>query len=182
MRAIRVAAAAPPGSGILVLSRSAPAAVAEGGDGAAPFGLRVEPGTVAAGDRVTLSLNRDGRRGTATVSSGIFDTVRIPSGRSSATATAARDVRAGSAHRVTFSCDGASGSTDLAVTDGRSDLNPRLLPPLSDVSAQRGVQAGEGGSLAGFDLKEVAPGAVLVTTSVATAYGLAHRRCGQDGG
>ncbi|MEU5310363.1 hypothetical protein [Streptomyces sp. NPDC021562] len=126
MRAIRVASAALLGVGALALS--APAILAndgggeegrDGGRDSAPFGFRVTPSTVAAGGRVSFHLNRgDGCRGTATVASGLFDTVRIPAGQDSGTATVGRDVRAQGSYRVTFDCDGTSGSTELAVSQG----------------------------------------------------------------
>ncbi|MEU9450042.1 hypothetical protein [Streptomyces sp. NPDC048277] len=126
MRAIRVASAALLGLGALALS--APAILAnDGGDrgdgsrDSASLGFRVTPSTVAAGGRVSLHLNRgDSCRGAATVTSGLFDTVRIPPGQDSGTATVDRDVRSQASYRVTFSCDGATASTELAVADGGS--------------------------------------------------------------
>lgn len=125
MRAIRVASAALLGVGALALC--APAILANDGDDggqdsgreSASLGFRVTPSTVAAGGRVNLHLNRDDScRGAATVSSGLFDTVRIPAGQDSGTATVNRDVRSQASYRVTFNCDGASASTELAVSDG----------------------------------------------------------------
>ncbi|MEU3520141.1 hypothetical protein ABZ770_33565 [Streptomyces sp. NPDC006654] len=127
MRAIRVASAALLGVGALALS--APAILAndggggeegrDGGRDSAPFGFRVTPSTVAAGGRVSFHLNRgDGCRGTATVASSLFDTIRIPAGQDSGTATVGRDVRSQGSYRVTFDCDGISGSTELAVSEG----------------------------------------------------------------
>ncbi|MGW5650415.1 hypothetical protein [Streptomyces humi] len=253
MRAIRVASVALLGVGALALS--APAILAndsgdgsgDGGRDAAPFGFRVTPTTVAAGGRVNFHLDRDdGCRGIATVASSVFDTIRIPAGQDSGTATVGRDARSQSSYRVTFDCDGTSGSAELAVTggapdghgdgqaddqtggrtggrtdgrtdghadsravgetdgrttdgraddgtggraDGRSDdgtddgggtgrdeeLNPQPLPP------SRGVRAGEGGSLEGFDLKQIGLGAALVAGSVGTAYRRARARTGEDG-
>ncbi|MEW2300578.1 hypothetical protein AB0958_11475 [Streptomyces sp. NPDC006655] len=129
MRAIRVASAALLGVGALALS--APAILAndgggeegrDGGRDSAPFGFRVTPSTVAAGGRVSFHLNRgDGCRGTATVASSLFDTIRIPAGQDSGTATVGRDVRSQGSYRVTFDCDGTSGSTELAVSEGGSE-------------------------------------------------------------
>ncbi|MEV7386035.1 hypothetical protein [Streptomyces sp. NPDC091215] len=131
MRAIRVASAALLGVGALALC--APAILAnDGSDGgqdsgreSASLGFRVTPSTVAAGGRVSLHLNRDDScRGAATVSSGLFDTVRIPAGQDSGTATVNRDVRSQASYRVTFNCDGASTSTELAVSDGNGAGRP----------------------------------------------------------
>ncbi|MFJ8487582.1 hypothetical protein ACIRBZ_04250 [Streptomyces sp. NPDC094038] len=263
MRAIRVASAALLGLGGLALC--APVILASdtsrtsdaGRDDGARFGFRVTPTTVAAGGRVSLHLDRgSGCRGTATVTSGLFDTVRIPSGQDSVTATVDRTAKSQSSYRVTFNCDGSSMSTQLAVasstaaghadehsaadgrtdaqtggrtdggtgsgtgsttdgrtaghadgvsdsgtdtrTDGDSDsdssadagadgrtvgdgsgsgeeLNPQPLPP------GRGVQAGEGGSIDGFDLQEIGLGAALVVGSVGTAYRRSRRHAGEDG-
>ncbi|MEV6759989.1 hypothetical protein AB0N16_04910 [Streptomyces sp. NPDC051105] len=257
MHAIRLASAALLGVGALVLG--APAALtddrADGGRDSgrsASFGVHVTPSTVSAGGRVSLRLNRDdGCRGAATVSSDVFDTVRIPAGRDSAAATVHRDARTQASYRVTFDCDGTSGSTELSIagnrseghgdggtdsradgqseghtdgrtdgqsegrtdsptdeqaddqfddrtderadgrtdggtdvgadgqsdsrSDGRAELNPQPLPP------DRGVRAGAGGSVGGFDPKEIGLGAALVVGSVGTAYRIARRRTGEGG-
>lgn len=70
--------------------------------------------------------------------------------------------------------DSDSG-TDGGGTDGREELNPQPLPP------SRGVQAGEGGSFAGFDLKEIGLGAALVVGAVGTAYRVSRRPSAEDG-
>ncbi|MER5527895.1 hypothetical protein ABT075_25470 [Streptomyces sp. NPDC002677] len=261
MHVIRLAPAALFGVGALVLG--APAALTDDqGDGSrdsgrrASFDVHVTPSTVSAGGRVSLRLNRgDGCRGAATVSSDVFDTVRIPEGRDSVAATVHRDARTQASYRVTFDCDGTRGSTELSIagsrseehgdggtdslaagqsegrtdgrtdgqsdshrdehaddqsgshtdghaddqsdgstdertdgrtdggvggqtdsrTDGREDLNPQPLP------LDRGVRAGAGGSVGGFDPKAIGLGAALVVASVGTAYHLARRRTGEDG-
>ncbi|MFD3581307.1 hypothetical protein [Streptomyces sp. NPDC058683] len=225
MHAIRLASAALFGVGALVLG--APAALtddeADGGRDngqRASLGVHVTPSTVSAGGRVSLQVNRDdGCRGAATVSSDVFDTVRIPEGRDSVAATVHRDARTQTSYRVTFDCDGTRGSTELSIadgqsegrtdehaddqsddsadvladgrtdggadeqsdsstdssTDGREGLNPQPLPP------DRGVRAGAGGSVGGFDPKEIGLGAALVVASVGTAYRIACRRTGEGG-
>ncbi|MEU0965387.1 hypothetical protein ABZ357_08095 [Streptomyces sp. NPDC005917] len=153
----------------------------------------------------------DGCRGAATVTSDVFGTVRIPAGRDSVTATVDRHARSQTSYRVTCDCDGTRGSAQLSIagshsdgqgdsgtdgaadgrtdgrtgggtdgqsdsgTDGREELNPQPLPP------ERGVRAGAGGSIGGFDLKEIGLGAALVVGSVGTAYRLARRRAGESG-
>ncbi|MFJ5642650.1 hypothetical protein [Streptomyces sp. NPDC093223] len=225
MHAIRLASAALLGIGALVLG--APAALTDdesGGDRdagrQASFGVRVTPSTVTAGGRISLQVSRDEScRGAATVSSDVFDTVRIPEGRDSVAATVRRDARSQTSYRVTVDCDGTRGSTELSiagtqssgrvddgtgvradgrtdgVTDGQSgvhtgsrtdgltddgsdDLTGSGTQPLQP---DRGVRAGAGGSVAGFDLKEIGLGALLVTASVGTAYRIARRRAGEDG-
>ncbi|WP_432136737.1 MULTISPECIES: hypothetical protein [unclassified Streptomyces] len=169
MRAIRVASAAL--LGLTALTLSAPAAVAS--DDVTPFGFSVMPSTVAAGGQVTLHVNRDGDgcRGPVTVSSAVFDTVRIPARHTTATATVDRDARPGAVYLVTFGCARASGSTSLTIAGG----HPQPYPP------HRGVHAGAGGSIAGFDLKEIGLGAALVAGSLGVAYRFARGRAGEGG-
>jgi hypothetical protein len=181
MRAIRVASAAL--LGISALALSAPVAVAKG-DGnhnITPFGFTVQPQTIAAGGQVTLQLDRDqgGCKGSATVSSGVFDTARISPGQSSATAMVDWDARPGAVYQVTFTCDGVSGSTGLTIASGRTNNNIQPLQPSQQMP--RGVHAGEGGSIAGFDLKELGIGAALIAGSVGAAYHFSRRRTGEDG-
>ncbi|MCX5253863.1 hypothetical protein OOK27_06710 [Streptomyces canus] len=174
MRAIRVASAAL--LGMAALSFSAPAAVAKDTD-ITPFGFSVLPSTVAAGGQVALLLERNhgGCRGSATVTSAALDTVIIPPHRSYATAVVDWDARPGSVHRVTFTCDGVSGSTSVTIAGGRPD-GPTPVPLHPD----RGVHAGGGGSIAEFDLKELGMGAALITGSIGAAYYFSRRRAGED--
>ncbi|MEV6195504.1 hypothetical protein AB0M19_24245 [Streptomyces sp. NPDC051920] len=176
MRAIRVASAAL--LGVTALTFAAPAALAGDGDHGltpiTPFAFSVQPSTVAAGGQVSLLLKRDGQcRGTATVTSGIFDTVSIPPGQSSATTTVDWDARPGAVYDVTFSCGGASGSTGLTISGSRP-LTPTPVP------LQRGVRAGVGGSAGGFDLKQIGMGAALIAGSVGAAWYLSRRRTSSD--
>ncbi|MFC7259434.1 hypothetical protein [Streptomyces lutosisoli] len=176
MRAIRVASAAL--LGLTALTFTAPSAFADDGDShnITPFGFSVQPSTIAAGGRLSLLLKRDGGcNGTVRISSGVFDTVTIPSGRSSATATVDRDARQGAVHEVTFVCDGVSGHTDITIGTGRSDdLTPVQVP------AQQGVRAGVGGSVGGFDVQEIGLGAALVGGSVGVAWYMSRRRGASD--
>ncbi|OIJ67293.1 hypothetical protein [Streptomyces mangrovisoli] len=175
MRAIRVASAAL--LGLTALTFAAPAAQASDGDhNITPYGFMVLPTTIAAGGQITLQVNRDGAcRGSVTVSSAVFDTITIPSPRSTATATIDWDAKAGAAYQVTFACDGASGSTQLSIARGG---NPQPLPL---TPADHGVQAGEGGSFGGFDLGQVGLGAALIAGSVGAAYHFSRRRTRDDG-
>ncbi|MDN3026986.1 hypothetical protein [Streptomyces sp. S.PB5] len=177
MRAIRVASAAL--LGVSALALSAPAAAAKGDNNITPFGFSVQPSTIAAGGQVTLQLDRDngGCVGSATVSSAVFDTITIPGNRSSATAVVDWDARPGAVYKVTFSCDGASGSTNLTIATGRTSPAPTPYPYYPN----RGVHAGEGGTIAGFDLKEIGLGAALIVGSVGAAYHFSRRRTGEDG-
>ncbi|NEA99148.1 hypothetical protein [Streptomyces sp. SID13726] len=176
MRAIRVASAAL--LGVTALTFSAPAAVAKGDNNITPFGFSVLPSTIAAGGQVTLQVDRNsgGCKGKVTVTSAVFDTTRIPSGSSQATAVVDWDVKPGAVYQVTFTCDGVSGSTGLTIAGGRP-VGPTPVP----VYPGRGVHAGEGGSLAGFDLKELGMGAALIMGSIGAAYHFSRRRTGDDG-
>lgn len=176
MRAIRVASAAL--LGVTALTFSAPAAVAKGDNNITPFGFSVLPSTIAAGGQVTLILERDhgGCKGSATVTSGVFDTITIPSHKSQATAVVDWDAKPGATYQVTFTCDGVSGSTGLTIAGGRP-----VGPTPEPLYPGRGVHAGEGGSLAGFDLKEIGMGAALIVGSIGAAYRFSRRRTGEDG-
>ncbi|WP_406335048.1 hypothetical protein [Streptomyces sp. NBC_00203] len=184
MRAIRVASAAL--LGLTALTFTAPSAFAGDGDdhNITPFGYSVQPSTIAAGGLLSLLLKRDGGcNGTVRISSGVFDTVSIPSGRSSATATIDRDARQGAVYEVTFVCDGVSGHTDITIGTGRSDgigtgRSDDLTPV--QVPAQQGVRAGVGGSVGGFDVKEIGLGAALVGGSVGVAWYMSRRRGASD--
>ncbi|WP_306191708.1 MULTISPECIES: hypothetical protein [unclassified Streptomyces] len=46
---------------------------------------------------------------------------------------------------------------------------------------RHGVRAGEGGTIAGFDLKEIGMGTALIAGSVGAAYYLSRRRTGEEG-
>ncbi|MFE7649429.1 hypothetical protein [Streptomyces phaeoluteigriseus] len=175
MRAIRVASAALLGA--CALTVSTPPAVATERD-VTPFGFGVLPSTIAAGGRVTLQIDRSngGCEGAVTVTSGIFDSVRIAAYRSSATTTVDHDVRVGAVYQVTFTCDGVSASAGLAVA-GLRPASPTPAPH----PVPRGVRAGAGGNVAGFDIKEIGLGTALIAGSVGTAYHFSRRRSGEDG-
>lgn len=192
MRAIRVASAALLATGALVCS--APTAAAGDHDnnrdnnrGDNRFGFRAQPSTIAAGGQVTLSVDRAGGNcsGTVIVSSGVFDTVRIGPDRSQATASVDWDARAGAVYRVTFTCNGGdSGSAALTIAGGRTREDnpyPRRDDNVYPYPRDRGVHAGEGGTIGGFDLKELGLGAALITGSLAAAYHFSRRRSGENG-
>ncbi|MEU0744504.1 hypothetical protein [Streptomyces sp. NPDC006134] len=189
MRAIRVASAAL--LGVTALTSCVPAASA---GNITPFGFSVEPPTVAAGGQVTLRVDRAGGgcKGPATVSAPVFDTVTIPPDRSSARAVVDWDAKPGAVYQVSFACDGMSGTTSLTIaghpgpspspspstsTTPSPSASPSLLPP----PPKKGVHAGEGGSLAGFDPKEIGLGAALIMGSIGAAYHFSRRRGGEEG-
>lgn len=163
MRAIRVASAAL--LGVTALSLTAPAAHAARAGDITSFGFSVMPSTVAPGGQVTLRVDGCHRR--TTVSSGVFDTVTLPRGQSSATATVDRDARPGTVYEVTFQCGDESGRTDLTIA--HPTHHPTHYPT-------RGSHAGAGGTLAGFDLQEIGLGAALVAGSLCAARRWSRRR------
>lgn len=175
MRAIRVASAAL--LGMTALALSAPAAVAKS-DNITPFGFSVLPSTIAAGGEVALLLERDhgGCKGSATVTSAVFDTITIPSHKSQAIAVVDWDARPGAVYRVTFTCDGVSGSTSLTIA--AAVRSPPHRCRSTRAGACRPVRAA---ASCGFDLKEIGLGAALILGSVGTAYHLSRRRGGEDG-
>ena len=179
MHAIRVASAALLGVGALALS--APAAVAVRGDDhyVMSTGYSVVPSTVAAGGQVTLRVDREvtGCRGSVTVSSGVFDTLTIPRGSSSAVTEVDWDAKPGASYRVTFDCGGLSAVKELTIAAGRPD-DPTPAP----YPQYHGVHAGEGGSVAGFDVKQIGLGAALIAGAIGAAYRFSRRRTGEEGG
>ncbi|MCX4237971.1 hypothetical protein [Streptomyces ortus] len=177
MRAIRVASAAL--LGMTALTLAMPVAVAEGDGDHEPdrnitsFGFDVSPSTIAAGGRVSLSV--DGCEKEAKVSSGVFDTVSIHKGQSRASATVDWDAKPGAVYEVTFQCGHESGHTDLTIAGGRPD-DPTHPP------AHRGVKAGVGGTAGGFDLGQIGIGAALIAGSVGAAYHWSRRRTAEQDG
>ncbi|MDT0574276.1 hypothetical protein RM704_43660 [Streptomyces sp. DSM 3412] len=165
MRAIRVASAAL--LGVTALSLSAPAAHAARGSDITSFGFGVTPSAVAPGGQVILRVDGCHRR--TTVSSGVFDAVSIPRGRSSATATVDADARPGTVYEVTFQCGDESGRTDLTIIGVHPTRHPGHHPT-------RGSHAGAGGTVAGFDLSEIGLGAALVAGSLGVAWHWSRRR------
>ncbi|WP_221357889.1 hypothetical protein [Streptomyces beigongshangae] len=179
MRAIRIASATLLGTTALTLAM--PVAVAEGDGGRegsgrgdiTSFGFAVAPSTIAAGGRVTLTVEDCGKR--TEVTSGVFDPVTIRKGESAGTATVDRDAEPGAVYEVTFRCGDEIGRTDLTIAGGRPDDPTR--PP-----ARHGVKAGLGGTAGGFDPGEIALGAVLVAGSVGAACHWSRRRTGEHDG
>ncbi|GGR84669.1 lipoprotein [Streptomyces humidus] len=179
MRAIPVASAALLGATALAFCASAAVANDDDGHYVMSNGYSVLPSTVAAGGQVALRVDREvsGCRNSVTVTSGVFDTVVVPRASTSAVTTVDRDARPGATYRVTFTCGGVSAIKELTIAGRRpADVTPAPYPVPS------GVHAGQGGSAAGFDLRETGLGAALIAGSVAAAYRFARRRGEEDGG
>jgi hypothetical protein len=110
MRVIRVVSAALLGVTACMFTASVGQAAADDGTS---FGFGVRPTTAKPGSRITLDAQDCPQA--VRISSGLFDTVTIPKGRRSATATIDWDARAGAMYQLTFQCGAETGLTDLAV-------------------------------------------------------------------
>lgn len=108
----------------VVISLTAPAAMAGDNGNITSFGFSVSPASVAPGGTVTLSANGC-EVPSVTASSGVFDTVTLEEGHS-ATARVDPDARVGAQYDVTFECKGETGTTP-----SRSPAPPRVSGPVS---------------------------------------------------
>ncbi|MGA5200763.1 hypothetical protein [Streptomyces variegatus] len=179
MRAICIASAVLLGAG--ALTSCVPAADAAT---RTDFGFSVEPSTVAAGGEVTLRVVRnEACRGEAAVNSPVFDVVTIPPEESWATAVVDWDAKHGAVYDVQFECDRSSGTARLTIAGGRPTHHPTHHPAHHPTRhPHKGVHAGEGGTVAGFDLKEIGLGAALIAGSLGVAYHFSRRRTDEDAG
>nr|WSZ99799.1 hypothetical protein OH820_32795 [Streptomyces sp. NBC_00857] len=171
MRAIRAASAAL--LGVAALALTAPTAAAAVNGGSTQFGYTVTPSTVAPGGRVTLSVTNCAS--SATASSAVFDTVTVPSGRP-ATATVDWDAKPGASYRVTFSCNGMTGTRTLTIARAPSPTGA-VTPTASSTSIlPAGVQGGLGGSVGGVNTTEIVAGtALVVAAATGTIYTVRRR-------
>ncbi|MER5731506.1 hypothetical protein ABT084_24765 [Streptomyces sp. NPDC002138] len=175
MGAIRTSATAllVAGAAGTVLALGAPCAGAVGAQPVTSFAFAASPSTVAPGGTVVLSVSGCTAAST-TVSSGIFDTVSVPKGRT-VRVTVDRDARRGARYSVNFTCNNETGSTDLTIAGGTS------APTTRSTAASRAVRGGVGGSVAGMDVGELAAGAGLfLAAAAATGYAI-RRRTGDRG-
>lgn len=179
MRAICIASAVLLGAG--ALTSCVPAADAAT---RTDFGFSVEPSTVAAGGEVTLRVVRnEACRGKAAVNSPVFDVVTIAPQESWATAVVDWDAKHGAVYDVQFECDRSSGTARLTIAGGRPTHHPTHHPAHHPTRhPHKGVHAGEGGTVAGFDLKEIGLGAALIAGSLGVAYHFSRRRTDEDAG
>ncbi|BCL24456.1 hypothetical protein ACPCBX_01830 [Streptomyces tuirus] len=175
MRAIGLASAVLLGAGALTSCVPAADAAIQ-----TDFGFSVMPSTVAAGGEVTLRVERnEACQGEAAVNSEVFDMVIIPPEESWATAAVDWDAKPGAVYDVEFECDESSGTARLTIAGGRPTHHPTHHPTRHP---HKGVHAGEGGTLAGFDLKEIGLGAALIAGSLGVAYHFSRRRTDEDAG
>jgi hypothetical protein len=180
MRAIRVASASAVLLGACALTSCVPAADAAT---RTDFAFDVQPSTIVADGQVTLVVERNRAcEGEAAVSSPVFDVVTIPPEKSSTTARVARDARPGAVYDVEFFCDGSRGTAHLTIAGGDPARRPTHHHHHHPRHPWKGVHAGEGGTLGGFDLKEVGLGAALIAGALGTAYHFARRRTEEDAG
>ncbi|KOV99048.1 hypothetical protein ADK65_19000 [Streptomyces sp. NRRL B-1140] len=175
MRAICLASAVLLGAGALTSCVPAADAAIQ-----TDFNFSVLPSTVRAGGEVTLHVTRNRAcRGEAAVDSPAFDPVTIPRGETWTTVVVDRDAEPGALYDVEFECDGSRGFARLTIARGRPAHHPDRHPAHHP---RKGVHAGEGGTLAGFDLKEIGLGAALIAGSLGVAYHFARRRTDGDAG
>ncbi|MFI8961778.1 hypothetical protein ACIGO8_06645 [Streptomyces sp. NPDC053493] len=181
MRAIRAATTVLLGAASLALT-AVPSAVAADGGGAPAANPRaprakavgdfvITPGIVAPGGRITLSA--PGCAGTATASSGVFDTVTIPAGAGS-TALVDTDAKRGAVYTVTFTCStGIQGTVDLTISGGATSTPTPTSrsTAVAPLTTPRGVAGGLGGSTDATNAWTLAAGGTLV---VAAAGGLVY--------
>ncbi|MFE2937856.1 hypothetical protein ACFXKG_02105 [Streptomyces sp. NPDC059255] len=190
MRAIRATTTAL--LGVAALAPTAPTAAAAVHGGSTPFGFTVTPSTVAPGGRVTLGVTNCAS--SATVSSAVFDTVTVPSGRTAA-ATVDWDAKRGSVYQVSFTCNGTTGRTNLTIARAASTptsaptraptrtptrtpaRTPTRAPTVATTSvAPAGVRGGLGGSVGGVGSGELATGTALVVAATAGSAWTIRRR------
>ncbi|MDQ0792453.1 hypothetical protein [Streptomyces sp. B1I3] len=177
MRAIRVAPVALLGAAACALMTPAASAHVLTGGTSTTFTPTITPSTVAPGGRVTLGAV--GCTSDATASSGVFDTVTIPRGRS-ATATVDQNARRGAVHQVTFRCGTTTRTANLSITGGAT-TTPTTAPTTSSTATPSGVLGGLGGSIDPVDPVEIAAGSALVTAAAAgTFFALRRRRTGRQ--
>jgi hypothetical protein len=175
MRAICLASAVLLGAGALTSCVPAADAAVQ-----TDFGFNLRPATVRAGGEVTLHVTRNAAcRGEAAVDSPAFDPVTIPPDESWTTVVVDWDAKPGALYDVEFECDGSRGFARLTIARGRPTHHPTHHPA---GHPHKGVHAGEGGTLAGFDLKEIGLGAALIAGSLGVAYHFSRRRTDGDTG
>ncbi|MFD5059725.1 hypothetical protein [Streptomyces sp. NPDC058394] len=169
MRPIGVAPVALLGAAALALT--APAATAHAAmSKEAPSATRpiVAPSVVAPGGQVTLAAR--GCSKAATASSGVFDSITIPSGGTAA-ATVDWDAKPGAAYEVTFICNTSPTSTAkirLTISAG----NPT---PTSTTIARHSVQGGLGG-IGRMSSAEVVGATALAVVATTGAVFVVRRR------
>lgn len=177
MRAIHVASAVLLGAGALT-SCMHPADAAMRPD----FRFGVEPSAVEPGGRVTVYVKRNHAcRGEAAVNSPVFDLVTIPRHESRARAVVDWDARPGAIYDVEFACDESSGTARLTIAGGHPTHHP-TDGPTHRPRHPKGVHAGEGGTIAGFDVEDIGLGAALIAGSLGAAYHFSRRRTDEDAG
>ncbi|WP_336320057.1 hypothetical protein [Streptomyces lavendofoliae] len=179
MRAIGAASAALLGAAALALTAPAPA-VASGR--LAPGDFAISPSAVQPGGRVVLTA--PGCSGTAMASSGVFDTVTIPAGRS-ATATVDWDAKRGAVYTVSFTCAGGTpGTADLRISPatGSPTTSSTAVPTVTTTrtvtttAPSQGVRGGVGGSIGGLNAGQLAAGTGLVVAAATAVIFMLRRR------
>ena len=177
MRAARLIA----GSVLTVgaLSLAGPLAFAADGGGTAsnvtPFAFKIYPTTVKAGGNIGLGVSGCDAT-SATASSGVFDTVTLPStgtkGEYVGAATVDADAKPGAQYDVKFTCGSSSGTTTLTVSGGTSTPTASTSATAVPTGA---VKTGLGGGSGSVSPAELAAGGALAVLALG-GVGLAVRR------
>ncbi|MFC1432043.1 hypothetical protein ACEZDB_15460 [Streptacidiphilus sp. N1-3] len=159
-----------------VLSLAGPVAFAADGGGTAsnvtPFAFKIYPTTVKAGGNIGLGVSGCDAT-SATASSGVFDTVTLPStgtkGEYVGAATVDADAKPGAQYDVKFTCGSSSGTTTLTVAGGSATTSPATAVPTG------AVKTGLGGGNGSMSPAELAGGGALAVLALG-GLGLAVRR------
>ncbi|MEV0238557.1 hypothetical protein AB0I06_01245 [Streptomyces sp. NPDC050674] len=177
MRAIGLASAVLLGAGALTSCVPADAAMRN------DFVFSVAPSTIRPGGEVALRVERNRAcRGEAVVNSAVFDMVTIAPHETWAPAVVDWDAEPGAVYDVEFECGRSSGVARLTIAGGHPTHHPTHRPTHHPHHPHKGVHAGEGGTVAGFDLKEIGLGAALIAGSLGVAYRFSRRRTDEDAG
>ncbi|WP_438290062.1 hypothetical protein [Streptomyces sp. HUAS TT7] len=178
MGAIRIASTALLGAAALSLTTPTAATAADGSSNATnipPFGFSVTPSVIVPGGQVTLNVTNC--PGSATVSSGIFDTVTIPP-ESSRNATVDSTAKRGASYTVTFNCNNARGTAQLTIAGSTPTTSSTVRPTVRpSATSPLGVRGGLGGSVKdGPSPTEMTVGTTLIATAAGgTVYFLRRR-------
>ncbi|MEV8567381.1 hypothetical protein AB0436_17720 [Streptomyces sp. NPDC051322] len=185
---------------VAAISLSAPAATAGDDSGITSFGYTATPASVAPGGTVTLTVTGCDAP-SVTVTSGVFDTVTVKKGKPTK-AVVDPEAKPGVQYDITFDCDGETGTTPLTVSTGKGDESGKpdqhgkgdetgkpnqygkgdetgwgdqAGRPDGPGAADKGVNAGLGGSITGTDPAELVAGGVLIAAALGGVLHLRRR-------
>lgn len=159
------------------LALSAPLALADSGGTASnvtPFGFQIDPTTAAPGGNIGLGVS-DCDAGSATASSSILGTVKLPStgtkGEYVGAATLGANAKPGK-YAVKFTCGSSSGTTTLTV----SGTTTTSASATATAVPNGAVKTGLGGGSTSMSPAETAAGAALVGVALIGGVAISRRR------